>query len=266
MLILPIVNKNRILNVHITLKHAEKVRKRVSFPDAQESEIIVNGKKLSESIYNDSRDYNAALNFIRYNTMHYPRNYLITTRGERDSNLYDVYEVAPPPRKVNDGLDNLYGRVLTDMRKEIPGTNNGRYISFEKVGLGKSITDEKIMKLQKIVKEERDTSKWPILFEQAGIADLTDTINFIRNFDCTVVTDTTIPEDSLNDTLKALEVIHTRDSKNLRNYYNMALENRDIYAKLSYINQIVYNQPLNLIQSNRQKQLIKHKEQYNNAA
>ena len=199
--------------------------------------------------------------------MHYPRNYLITTRGERDSNLYDVYEVAPPPRKVSDGLDNLYGRVLTDMRKEIPGTNTGRYISFEKVGLGKSITDEKIMKLQRIVKEERDTSKWPVLFEQAGIADLTDTVNFIRNFDCTVVTDTTIPEDSLNDTLKALEVIHTRDSKNLRNYYNMALENRDIYAKLSYINQIVYNQPLNLIQSNRQKQLVKHKDvTYSNVA
>ena len=267
MLILPIVNKNRILNVHITLKHAEKVRKRVSFPDANESEIIVNGKKLSESIYNDSRDYMAPLNFIRYNTMHYPRNYLITTRGERDSNLYDVYEVAPPPRKVSDGLDNLYGRVLTDMRKEIPGTNNGRYISFEKVGLGKSITDEKIMKLQRIVKEERDTSKWPALFEKEGIADLCDTVNFIRNFDCTVVTDTTIPEDSLTDTLKALEVIHTRDSKNLRNYYNMALENRDIYAKLSYINQIVYNQPLNLIQSNRQKQLIKYKDvTYSNVA
>ena len=112
MLILPIVNKNRILNVHITLKHAEKVRKRVSFPDAQESEIIVNGKKLSESIYNDSRDYNAALNFIRYNTMHYPRNYLITTRGERDSNLYDVYEVAPPPRKVNDGLDKKNSSIV----------------------------------------------------------------------------------------------------------------------------------------------------------
>lgn len=268
MLILPIVNKNRILNVHITLKNAEKVRKKVNFPDANESEIIVNGKKLSESIYNDSKDYMSALNFIRYNTMHYPRNYLVTTRQERDSKFYDVYEVAPPPRKVNDGLDDLYGRVLTDMRKEIPGSNNGKYLSFEKVGLGKSITDEKIMKLQRVVKEERDTSKWPEIFEREGISDLTEIVNFIRNFDCTVVTDTSIPEESLNNTLKALEVVNTRDSRNLRNYYNMALENRDIYAKLSYINQLVYNQPLNLIQSNRQKQLIKYKEgiQYNNVA
>lgn len=268
MLILPIVNKNRILNVRITLKNAEKVRRKVSFSDAKESEIIVNGKKLSESIYNDSKDYMAALNFIRYNTMHYPRNYLVTTRQERDSNYYDVYEVAPPPRKVNDGLDNLYGRVLTDMRKEIPGTNNGKYLDFEKVGLGKNLTDEKIMTLQRIVKEERDTRKWPELFAREGIADLSETVDFIRNFDCVVVADTTIPEDSLNDTLKALEVVKTRDSKNLRNYYNMALKNRDIYAKLSYINQIIYNQPLNLIQSKRQKQLVKQKEgiQYTNVA
>lgn len=265
MLILPIVNKNRILNVQITLKNAEKIRKRVSFPDAEESEIIVNGKKLSESIYKNSKEDKAALNFIRFNTLHYPRNYLITTKQERDSQFYDVYEVAPPPKKVSEELDNLYGRVLTDMRKEVPGTNKGRYLSFEKVGLDKNLTDDKIMKLQQIVREERDTTKWPTLFEMAGVADLTATIHFIQNFDCTVVADTTIPENSLNDTLKALEVIRTRDSKNLRNYYTMAQKNRDIYAKLSYISKLVYNRPLNLIKSNKQKQkqLIKYKEQLN---
>lgn len=260
MLILPIVNKNRILNVQITLKDASKIRRRVSFSDASESEIIVNGQKLSDSVYNNSANHVAALNFVRYNTLNYPRNYLVTTRQEKDSNLYDVYEVAPPPRKVNDSLDDLYGRVLTDMRKEIPGTNNGRYLSFEKVGLDKNLSDEKIMKLQRIVREERDTSKWPILFEKEGIADLSDMVKFIQVFDCTVVTDTTIPEDSLNDTLKALEVIKTRDSKNLRNYYNMAIKNKEIYSKLSYINKIIYNKPLDLIHSNKQKQkrLVKH--------
>ncbi len=270
MLILPIVNKNRILNVQITLKNAEKIKTKVSYKDASESEIIVNGKKLSESIYNDSKDYVSPINFIRYNTMHYKRNYLVTTRQERDSKLYDVYEVAPPPQKVNDELDDLYGRVLTDMRKEIPGTNNGKYLSFEKAGIGKNLSDDKIMKLQRIVKQERDSSKWPELFEKAGISDLDKTIDFLKNFDCTVVTDTTIPEDSLNDTLKALEIVHTRDSKSLRNYYNIALTNREIYSKLSYINQIIYNKPLNLIQSRnqKQKQLIKHIEevQLNNVA
>ena len=266
MLILPIVNKNRILNVQITLRNAEKVRSRVRMEDAKSSDIIVNGKKLSESIYNNSTNYNDTVAFVRSNSLLYPRNYLVTTKGAHDSSYYDVYEVAPPPKKVSEELDNLYGRVLTDMRKETPGTNNGKYLSFESIGLGDKLTDEKIMKLQKIVREVRDTSKWPRLFEQEGIADLTDTINFIQNFDCTVVTDTTIPESSLQDTLKALEVIRTRDSKHLRNYYNMALENRNIYAKLSYINQIVYNEPLRLIQSKNQRQKQYYKELDKNVA
>ena len=39
----------------------------------------------------------------------------------------------------------------------------------------------------------------------------------------------------------------------------MALANRDIYAKLSYLNKILYGRPLSLIQSEsqKQKQLVK---------
>lgn len=254
MLILPIVNRNRILNVHVTLKNAEKVRRGVNFSDAKESEVIVNGKKLSESIYNNYNGKVNALSFIRYNTMHYPRNFLITTKVARDSKYYDVYEVAPPPKKVSDELDNLYEKVLTDMRKEIPGTNNGRYLSFKEVGIDKNLTKEKIDRLQSIVRNEPDNSKWPKLFSEAGIADLQDTLDFIKNFECTVVSETTIPEKSLNDTLKALEVIHTRDSKHLRKYSNIAYSNEKIYYRLSYINKIITNQPLNLIQSEKQKQ------------
>ena len=263
MLILPIVNKNRILNVQITLKGAEKIKTRVSYENTYSSDIIVNGKKLSESQYTSSCDDKTALHFIRSNSLLYPRKYIVTTKEENDSDLYDVYEVLPPPRRVNDGLDNLYGRVLTDMRMESPRTNKGKYLSFEKIGLGESLTDEKIMKLQRIVTEVKDTSKWPELFDREGISDLLDTIHFIKNFDCTVVSDTTIPESSLQDTLKGLEVLHTRDYKNLKNYYNMAMENRDIYAKLSVISKMVYNEPLNLIQSNSQKQrqFIKQKEE-----
>lgn len=256
MLILPIVNKNRILNVQVTLKNAEKIKTRVKYPDAKNSEIIVNGKKLSESMYKDST---SLLNFVRYNSMNFPRNYLITTDKEIDTDYYDVYTVAPPPKKVTEGLDNLYNRVLLDMKKEVPNTNKGKYLSLEKMGLDKDLTEEKILKLQRIVDNEKDTSKWPLLFESAGITDIVEAVSFVHNFDCTVIKSTTIPENSLNDALKALEVIKTRDSKNLRSYYDMALSNRDLYAKLSYVSKLVYNRPLNLIQSEhqRQKQLVK---------
>lgn len=259
MLILPIVNRNRILNVEVKLKNSAKIRSGVKFDDALESDIIVNGKKLSESMYKDEKDSSAILDFIRGNSLVYKRNYLVTTREKADSSLYDVYEVSQPPKKVNDSLDELYTSVVTDMRKEIPGIKRGRYISFEKIGIDKHLTDEKISKLQRIVKDVRDTRQWPILFEEAGIADLPQIIDFINNFDCTVINDSTIPEDSIQDVLKSLEQLNTRDARNLRNYYNMALANQNIYAKISYINKLIYDRPLSLIQSKsqRQKQLIK---------
>ena len=264
MLILPIVNKRRVMNVQIKLKNAEKVRRRVSFEDANESEIIVNREKFSDSSFKEVRDEAAPTDFIRSRSLLHPRNFLVTTKEENDSKLYDVYEVAQPPKKVNISLDRLYGKAITDMRKEIPGVKGrGRYVSFEKLGMDKYLTDDKIANLQKIVKEERDSSRWPELFQEAGIADLGDTVDFINNFECTVLSDTTIPEDSLQDTLKALETINTRDYRNLKNYYNMAKSNADIYTKISYINKIIYDKPLALIQSKtqNQKQLIKKKDE-----
>lgn len=262
MLILPIINKNRVMNVQIKLKSAEKIRHKVAFEDAKESDIIVNREKFSDSTFKDSKDIKAPLDFVRSKSLLHPRDFLITTKEESSSTYYDVYKVAQPPKRVNESLDKLYGCVLTDMRKEIPGTKRGRYVSFKKLGIDEHLTDDKIAALQRIVKEHTEDS-WPELFKKEGIADLKDTIDFINNFDCTVISDTTIPETSLQDVLKTLEVINTRDSRNLRNYYNIAITNREIYTKISYINNIIYHKPLSLIKSEnqKQKQLIKTKEE-----
>lgn len=258
MLILPIVNRNRVMNVEIRLRNARKIKTDVFYRDANESDIIVNREKFSNSTFRDSKEENAPTDFIRSKSILYPRNFLVTTKQRTDSRNYDVYEISQPPRKVNDSLDKLYGKAITDLRKKIPGVKNrGRYISFEKLGMSEYLTDEKIAKLQRIVKEERDQSKWPELFEKEGIADIGSTLDFINNFECTVVSDTTIPEDSMKDTLKSLEIINTRDYKNLNNYYKMAKRNADIYTKISYINKIMYDKPLTLIQSEKQKQLVK---------
>ncbi len=269
MLILPIVNKNRVMNVHIKIKSAEKIRTGICFSDAKESEIIVNREKFSNSIFSNSKEISAPVEFVRSKSLLYPRNYLITTKEAASSTLYDVYQVSQPPRKVNDSLDKLYSCALTDMRKEIPGHNKGRYISLQKLGIGEHLTDEKIAKLQRIVKEH-DASEWPTLFKQENIADLKETLDFINTFECTVVSDTTIPEASLQDVLKSLQVINTKDYRNLQNYYSMAKSNRDIYSKMSFINKIIYDEPLSLIQSSkqRQKQLVKVKEEseYKNVA
>ena len=80
MLILPIVNRNRVLNVEVKLKTADKIRTGVKFSDACESDVIVNGQRLSSSSYKDEKSDKAALEFIRTNSIRYKRNYLITTR------------------------------------------------------------------------------------------------------------------------------------------------------------------------------------------
>lgn len=264
MLILPVVNKRRIMNIRVGLKDATKVRERVSYDDALASDIIVNREKFSNSSFKESKKEKAPMDFIRSRSMLHPRKYLVTTMEEKDSSLYDVYEVTPPPKKVNDSLDSLYGKAITDIRKEIPGVQNrGRYISFEKLGIGNHLTDEKIAKLQKIVSEERNENEWPRLFEKAGIADLSDTVEFINHFECTVLSDTSIPEDSLQDTLKAFSSINTRDFKNLNKYYEIAKSNTDIYTKISYIHKIIYDKPLTLnrAKSSEVKKLIKKKDE-----
>ena len=270
MLILPIVNKNRVMNVEIKLKNASKIRSGVYSDDVHESDIIVNREKFSDSSFKESRDEAAPTDFIRSISILHPRNFLVTTKQENDTNLFDVYEVAQPPRKVNASLDKLYGKAITDLRKEIPGVKGrGRYVSFEKLGMDKYLTEEKIASLQRIVKDERDSSRWPKLFQEAGIADLGDTVDFINTFECTVLSDTSIPEDSLKDTIKQLEVINTKDYRNLKNYYKMAKTNTNIYTKISYINNIINEKPLTLIQAKKEgRQYIKKdgRVDYNKAA
>ena len=265
MLILPIVNRNRILNVEVKLKKSEKIKTGVCLEDTKESEVIVNGKKFTDSSYhNDLNNESSVVDFIRNASIRNKNDYFITTRESSDSKLYDVYDVSYPYKKVHPALDNLYASVVTDMRKEIPDVKRGRYLSLEKIGLDKHLTDEKIAKLQSIIKEEKDQSRWPLLFKDAGVFDLYETIDFVNMFDCTVISDTTIPEDVLISKIKDLEQEKRKDFRNLSNYYKMALKNKEIYSKLSIINKSIYNKPYTLIQTKaqKQKQLVKVKENH----
>lgn len=264
MLVVPIVNKepinktNRILYVGVRFRNVKKMKPSVFYNYDNESDIIVNGQNFSNSIFKNSIEENAPTDFIRAKSINYPRNFLVTTKINTDSKSYDIYEVEQPPKKVNECLDKLYGKAITDLRKEIPGVKNrGRYVSLEKLGMDEYLTDEKIEKLQEIVSEEPDQSKWPELFEKAGIADVSKTVDFINNFEWTVISDTTIPEKSMQDVLKSLSIVNTPDFRQLNKYYIMAKENAKIYKKISRINKIMYGEKLTLIQSERQKQLVK---------
>lgn len=260
MLILPIVNRNRVMNVHITLKGAEKIRKGISFEDANESDIIVNREKFSNSVLSKSRDVKAPIDFIRAKSILYPRNFLITTREASNSTLYDVYEVGQPPKKVNDQLDEFYASLITDMRKELPDSKKARNISFEKFEFDKILTDEKIEKLENVMEHLVDDDNLENELSDAGVLDLKQLIDFMNIFDCTVISSATIPEENLQKVVEGFNPIFTDVSMRIKKYYDMALSNKELYRKMSYVSKLIYNEPLSLIKSNRQKekQLIKN--------
>ena len=74
MLVLPIVNVDRILHVEVKLKSANKIKSGIRFSDASESEIIVNGKLFSESLYKDDKSRRAVVDFIRNTSLRNKRN------------------------------------------------------------------------------------------------------------------------------------------------------------------------------------------------
>ena len=270
MLIFPIINRKRVMNVELSIKDASKIKELVNYEDVNPSDIVVNGEKFSASSFKKLKKPNVQVDFIRSKSILYPRNFIVSTKNASNSTKYDIYELPQPPKKVNDNLDILYSKSILDLQEEIPNKpNRGRYISFEDLGLSNDLDDEKISRLQEIIKSSSN-DKFGDKLKEAGMESIIDSINFFNAFECTVLSDTIIPEESLLDTLKALSNIHTRDYKNLKKFYNMAKSNTEIFTKMSYISKIVYDKPLILSQTKKSnsKKLVKKKEEgeYRNAA
>ncbi len=263
MLILPIINRNRILNVSISYKEATKIRVDVELEDTLPSDIIVSGKSFNSSAFYDSKDKTNIVEFIRNNSILYRRSVLVTTKSRRDSCNYDVYDVGVAPRKISMATDMLYIRAILDLEKELPGVVRGKYISFEELGFGEVFSDDKISRLKRIV-TSNPTSRWEMLFKENNLMDMIETLAFLKNFDCIVVSEASVPEETMQQVLASFEKICSRDTKSLNKYYSMAEENRDLYAKMTYVNKLVYGRPLDLIQSKSQKnrQLIKKEENW----
>ena len=258
MLVLPIVNRNRVMNVQISLKDAAKIHRSVILENTGESEVVVNQQNFSDSSYLQDKEEGGVVKFIRNSSLISKNDFLVTTREEADSNRYDVYQVKQPPKFVNSALDNLYANVVTDMRKQIPNVKRGRYISFEKLGMNQYLTEDKINTLQQIVKTEQDRGRWPRLFEKAGIADLAQTIEFLNHFNLTVISDTTLPEETLQSMLQAFEPLQTQEYRNLKKYYHMAQANQQIYSRLSLVYHLLYNEPYHLITSDKKQNKNHH--------
>ncbi|MCI8347787.1 MAG: hypothetical protein HFJ12_07620 [Bacilli bacterium] len=263
MLVLPILNTNKdgvsiLFLVEVTYPKAIRVKEGVSVKGLEESDVILNGASFNRSIYNTRGiEPNVITNFLRnFNYKANKKEFLVTTRQYADSDLYHLYSVPIPPRKIAAGLDNLYGSVILDLKKEIPGIKKGRYISLKKLGVDRHITQEKLEKLQYLSETELDKNKRKDIFQLNGVSDLEKTIDFMRLFDFTIIGEATLTEEQLTSMITKLQYVNTRDYRNLSRLYEIAKENREVYSKLTRISKIINKKPLHLIKSSKKPRVL----------
>ena len=195
MLILPILNKDKIFNAELTLKIASlENNATLLFEKVGESDVMVNSKKLSES----KLDKNNVVEFIRFNSINYPRDFFVNTRNKQfdkkkfdeignrvsSENTFETYRIKPIPSRVNIYLDKLLNNLIIDMMNKVPNKdNNGRYVSLKRLGFDEFVNDEKIERLRSIISSVSDPSKLPSLFRSAGVEDLVDLVTFFDVFE-----------------------------------------------------------------------------------
>lgn len=274
MLVMPILNKNkktgvsRIFNVAVTFKGASKVKAETTLKGFGEGDVIVNGVSFNDSVYrNMGKDPNTVVNFIRNNQYRSSKkDFLITTRKYSDSTFYDLYNVDIPPKKISAGLDNLLGAVLIDLQKEIPGVSvKSRYLRLKDLGVDFHITPEKIEKLRYIIENVDDHTKRDYLFAANGISDLKATVDFMNLFDFTIIEGSTIKEEEFTYFLDHFQKFGSKDYRSLKRYHEIASDNKEVYQQLSRISELIYNKPINLIHSEKEKVLVMKKGDTKNA-
>lgn len=252
MIVIPVYNEKDkyLVNWCLKLKDVALIDKSSIKNDyldtLKESDLLVNTIKYSDSIYSESRDINAPLEFIRGKSLLHQRKFFVTTRCD-NSNEYIIYELNQPPKHINESLDSLYSLVLDDLRKEVPGKDDkGKYVYLNSIGFDKYLTDENLSKLQRIVKEENPLN-WNQCFKRENISYLVDMVDFFKLFDCEVLYNTKISEKSMREVLNSFGTIKNGHYNYLNRFCGEKADSKsnfDILMRLSYINKLLYEKSL----------------------
>lgn len=251
MIVLPIVNRGRILNVEVTLKDVSKVGSKTSGFNINSSDIMIHNKKYNDSFYNKNiATPKTVMNFLRENGKIGKSNVLVTTKAD-DKGLFDIYDIKYPSDKVSDGFDNLIGTLLLDLKNESIN-KKGRYLDLYKLGVFDLITDERLTHLEYLSQNmnQLNISKY---IEEHDLRGLFKLIQAMDMFEFTVISKSSITEEEFNSFTNFLGPTNSKDYNSLLNYYDLAKNNKNEYSKLSYIYKIINNKPLNLIQKRKEK-------------
>ena len=259
MLVVPIINRDRIMNVEIKLKNATKLdRKNITLKEGvSKSNIISHNSDYNTSSYNINDDASLITEYIRNSGILYKKNYVIVTKEEAESTEFDSFEVKYPRLRVNENIDKLYGELVKDLKNSMPDNIKGHYIDFSKLGITKNITKEKLKTLKDIA-DHSDPKDYKREIEENDLDDLIIELEFLLNeFDLTIIPESTMKLEYFDKLLDIFSNIKSRDYKALKNYKQIADNNKECYSKISKLYNIVYNDSLNWIHKETPKEKAK---------
>ena len=252
MLVIPVYNEKEkyLINWRLSLKDVTVVDKNniknEYLNKMEESDLLVNTIPYSESIYNESRDINAPLEFIRSKSLLHRRKFLVKTKCT-NTNEYKIYELNYPPKHINESLDSLYSLALNDLRfEDIEKENKGKYIYLKSIGIDKYLKDEDLAKLQRIIKEENPIN-WYNCLNRENISYLVDIIEFFKIFDFEILYDTRVSLKSMREVLNSFGTIKNGHYNNLNKFCGdsaLSKSNYDILMRLSYVSKLLYEKSL----------------------
>lgn len=252
MIVLPIVNRNRIFNVKVEMKNAKKVAKNINDDNVCESDIVVNNRSYLQSNYASRQTTpESVMKFLRDASKIGRGNVLVSTKSSVSDNKYDIYEVVNILDKITDGCDNLMGMLLLDLKNECLSSKS-RYLNLKNLGVFDHITAERIEKIQ-YASENMGYINISKYIKENDLECLFKTLELFKYLDFTIIPSSVISLDEFNNFMNFLKPAKSKDYYNLKKYYDIALSNKNEYSKLSYLNKLVNNKSLNLIHNSKDK-------------
>ena len=149
MLVLPIINRNRILNVEVNLKNAVKVSDEFYTKDIRPSDIVVNGNSYYEYLnlkHLTTSTTSSVMEFVRLSSKSGTKSILVSTKTD-DNNKYDVYRITKITDKISDGFDSLIGTLILDLKNRTPNQKN-RYLDLKKLQVFDIISESSLEKIE----------------------------------------------------------------------------------------------------------------------
>ena len=251
MVILPILNKDKIYNVEVKLKNVIEDSELGLFEKHYESDIVINGQSYNESTYHEKNAPLINLSYFIRNSSLYTGSYVLTSR-RNDQGKMHTYRIAMPPLKISDGLDSLYSSVIQNMKKEIPEHEKGKYISLKSLGVFDHLKERPAFLFN-----EGFLNKEQQLEKEKFTQLLTKTCSFLQIFDCRVIEDAILDVKTLDTSMQPFVLMKTEEGKKLQKYYNLAEENASEYRELQSLVRNLMGETFHWIR--QEKQPVKKK-------